>query len=644
MPNPELPGIRGFSQNTTSTPQLEDRQRAMYSGQLNPAVQHMYSLVLFDTRTGSVLQNGKLDPSESRRTAEFFFSVPPKTHEMVEPYATSIVPTQNGGKFIESHGSILKTVKLAGTTGLRPNPKRGQFRNIPVFGTAIDVLSDNLDILAGEGLLLQDRQIPEDEVTGYDDIIFLRNIFRFYSDIKERDRNAGDVVMLWRNAKDAEYWVVEPLEFQLKQDSNSPLTYNYNIQLKTLAKFDARILFFEEDPLELVRSTNRLFSRIQEYSQSIRRFALVVSTQITRLEGYGVFAMTQLVKPAIELLNGLALVKSTQTAFGERLTRTAKELNSQIDLALDKLEGEDLAPRYEIKRELIRGKVLSARLLTEPSLKANIASTLGNKRSRLVQAYNRSGGSFERSRNAPETGGSSTFLGNEPLTNTVSQSLVHEGEDIRAVAGRLLGDRGRWHVLVTLNDLKAPYISKAGGEGVLKPGEAILYPERTSSGVDSAGLVGGGNPSDKETEIADESLYGPLQQAYGRDLRLKSTSDASAGVDLTDLTINQSGDISTISGIPNVDQAIRIKFSTEAGELPVHPRFGARFPIGSKASNVAFNEFRIQTEATILSDKRVASIENLRFTTFGDAMVLNTNLRMLGTSEALNTSLALRRF
>ena len=92
-----------------------------------------------------------------------------------------------------------------------------------------------------------------------------------------------------------------------------------------------------------------------------------------------------------------------------------------------------------------------------------------------------------------------------------------------------------------------------------------------------------------------------------------------------------------------MDQAIRIKFSTEKGELPAHPYFGASFPIGSKMDSIAITDFKLNTEATLFSDPRVSSIQSLEYYVIGDTLILNTAVTLNDQADTLSTSFALRR-
>jgi hypothetical protein len=123
---------------------------------------------------------------------------------------------------------------------------------------------------------------------------------------------------------------------------------------------------------------------------------------------------------------------------------------------------------------------------------------------------------------------------------------------------------------------------------------------------------------------------------------LKSTL---TGTDeLTDLVLNQGGDLAAIQGTDNVQQAIRIKFMTERKELPAHPKFGAKYAIGRKATPSSFNELRINTLNTLASDTRIAQVRNLQFLSAGDKLAAKVDLVLINARGILSTSLALRRF
>lgn len=629
----------------------------LYTGSITPLLKKQYSIFLWDARNNRVVgsDNTKtldLNPKQAAAPAEFFFSVAPKVYEITDPFATQITPTQSSGKFVESHGSILKNIRIEGTTGARPDRKPGAFSDIPLVGTAIDQLINEVDPLlrnpvvsnsalqnAGNFNRLSDRAQKRttlsEELNGFEQIVFLRNIFRHYSDKKESREPSNNLVMIWYNGKDGDSWLVEPKEFRLFRDAQSPLTYKYSITFTTLAPFSA-ILAQDKDTLDEVFDPNVLFQRVQEYNRSLKRTFLLVSTQIRRLEGLGIFAQNSIMNPIINVIRGLGVIRATSTSFGARLRNNAQVLFSQLDEAIDLLSGtQGVEEQDALVRSLRRAQVTAARILAEPASKETVESDTNDRHSRYTSAYIEGGDSVLRSRIAPNVGSSASFIGNNLPTGRVAQAYVHVGEDIRAIAGRLLGNRSAWHILAALNKLSSPYISPDGRPGTLAYGDPILYPS-SDDGVADSSI----SPNDSDAETAKGfQPSGLVRQAYGRDIRLYSPEN---GVDLADIKVNQRGDMSSIVGIDNVEQGVIIKFSTEKGELPAHPTFGIQAPIGSKATPSAVNAFRIQTEATLLSDPRISSIKSLDFILEGDTLFVRADVVLQNQSDGLAAAVALR--
>jgi hypothetical protein len=624
--------------STTISVSEETKKAAWDTGPISEALKTQYSIYIHNTTTNSVESSPSfldLDPAGSS-PAEYFFSVAPRVTELSEPYTTTITPTQRGGKFVESHGSIIKNLRIQGTTGVRPNrgPRGGEAGTIPIVGQAIGDLAQQFRL--GD----RRRQAQSGEKTGFTDITFLRNIFRAYSDIKENDEFSNNIVMIFQNNKDNDSWIVEPIDFKVTRSSKSPLAYDYAITLKTLAPKEAILRGDADDPLSRILNVQRVFSRVQEFNQSLRRTFLIVSTQIRRLEGLGVFAQTQIMAPIINVTRGLGVIRSTGSNFGRALRRNAQTLAENLDEAIDLLTG---APGVEeqdaLVRSLRRARITASRILVEPGVRETAGGESADRHDRFARAYVAAQDRVDITTRAPDVGGSRTYLGNERNSSKLAQGTVHKDEDIRSAAGRLLGDRSRWQILATVNGLKTPYFTADGAGDTLAFGEPILFPVSTG-GV--GGTINTSSVSDEETAGDDQGTLGPVQHAYGRDLRLKSVPVSASGVAYTDFNVNQKGDLSTVVGTPNVTQGILLKFSTEKGELVPHANYGAQFPIGSKATPRAINDFRSQTEAIILSDSRVSRIANLDFIVDGDTILAQVSVVLLDAATSLNLFVPVR--
>lgn len=96
------------------------------------------------------------------------------------------------------------------------------------------------------------------------------------------------------------------------------------------------------------------------------------------------------------------------------------------------------------------------------------------------------------------------------------------------------------------------------------------------------------------------------QTSFGRDLMVRRQNDGTY-----DLVRNNNGDVASVTGVPNISQAVELKFVVLKGQLPLHPWYGADMGIGVKGSVEALAQHRLAVEQTILSDTRVKAVRDL---------------------------------
>lgn len=606
--------------DTVSSP-LREEGKTTFTAEL----QKYYSIFLWDLERQEVPTDARLDPSGTRPTAEFFFTMPPQSIELAEPFTTKVISTQNGGKYVESHGSIYKMLSISGTTGLRPN--KGAPNEIPLLNTS------NFENLIDPGALRP--RIDPKEVTGLDNVHFLRNIFRRYSDFKHVGRK---VIMIWRNAKDDDYWVVEPENFKLVKGKESPLTYKYAIQLKGISPFEAT-LTLPADPLNIFDEVSSRSARVQGYLQALNDSFLVIATNINRIKAAGYFAVDLVTGPLISVLSGLAAVNNANRSVVKGFKQAIVEADSRLKEAVEALEaslepvgatGATVDRRSPILRALRRSIITLSRLRAERFVQNSTGAVAS-------QAGNNVIGTFIN-----PSASRSGITARQELPNRVREATLNRGETIGNVAKRLLGTSARWHEIAILNSLSAPYTSDSPTlvPGVLAPGDRFLYPS-SEDGTDPFAIAPINPAGSQDSFTSALSRSGEIAtQAFGRDIRLETSSD----IDLSNFGISQSGDLDTVVGTANVEQALKIKFITEQGTLLMHPQFGALFAIGSKADAASFNTFRVNVVATMKSDPRISEVEYAKFLVVGDVLLLEARVKLNQTNDYVNTTFALRRF
>jgi hypothetical protein len=236
----------------------------------------------------------------------------------------------------------------------------------------------------------------------------------------------------------------------------------------------------------------------------------------------------------------------------------------------------------------------------------------------------------------PVTSGSPLNVENIRLPSSSVEEEILRGENIRQLAKRTTGNEANWKKIALINDLKAPYLAPSASDGVLPFGGKIIIP-RESSDLDAESKVGAIVNTD-----ADQQALSPILRQYGRDLKLASIGGTSPSV--SDVEVNQRGDLAIIEGTPNVEQALNIKMSTEQGELATHSTFGAKYPIGSKfPGRVRVQEFSLNVQRTLRQDPRIREIKSIDIEADADVLSVKTKLALAGSDIKLPVSFVTRR-
>lgn len=164
-------------------------------------------------------------------------------------------------------------------------------------------------------------------------------------------------------------------------------------------------------------------------------------------------------------------------------------------------------------------------------------------------------------------------------------ALTRVGDTLQAIALRELGDAARWPELISYNDLVPPFLvddPSLAARGVLVTGSALLVPAATMAA--------------QQTDP---------DAVYGTDVALDKYGRVSVTAD---------GDFDTVSGLPNLKQAISHRLDTERLELIFHPDYGgdARRLIGLVNGPTRGLVGARAARATVEKDPRVARVQKAR--------------------------------
>ncbi len=543
---------------------------------------------------------------------EFRFPMNPQSIQLEEPAAVTVIPTQDGGQYIEHQGQIYKNLSIKGTTGLRPNKNKGGI--IPVT--------------------LNNAGQPGVERTGFDDLIDLMNLFRVYWALKRNIEFAHRIAMVWQNGREGEFFIVEPINFRTDRDAASPLTTSYEISLRTIERLDiSEFLTGPTDSVIKRSAFQKVFAKIDRTRKQLADALARVQGNIDALLSRGARIFTRILRPANDVLDALAGIVSTTNRVVEIPRALISDVVDNIDALTIELEDAAISfsnngisdqfsdakqALHDVKRALIR--IFGIDELFSSSEEPKI-----RKKSK---AY------FNSIIGIKDSGGDDLDLDNAIAGNSLSEAVVNGGDNIRKLAKRLLGSSGKWKQLVIVNNLKPPYISESGdGVDVLRPGDFIKFP--SFSPKDQTGVA--------QTSTGKRKTLSETEEAFGRDIKI-SIPSSSIGTNVFDFADGESGDLETIEGLDNMAQAVRIKFETERGELPLHRTFGIKLPIGIKfAGASSFIEFQIGARASILADRRISDIGSFSVTAEGNTMRINSSILLNGFSRALPLDFDVRR-
>ena len=260
------------------------------------------------------------------------------------------------------------------------------------------------------------------------------------------------------------------------------------------------------------------------------------------------------------------------------------------------------------------------------------------------------------------------------------------GLTIEAIAARYLKDPQRWLEIVTLNNLKDPYIDEDGfqlpllsnasgrqitvgdnfdlylGQRVLlqsstqlPTARAILNIERLSDTsflitLDGVPNLDGFLLADKAylqaylpgTVNSQQKIFIPSDLALPDDPNIIIPSAASGDplsglskvdwllTDTGDLAVNNFGDLRYSYGMTNIMQALKIKFGTSQGTMLLHPEFGLGIKPGTANSTVRLKDLSTQINNMIIADPRFAGVSNLQLILQGPALSMNVGVYLAG--------------
>lgn len=194
------------------------------------------------------------------------------------------------------------------------------------------------------------------------------------------------------------------------------------------------------------------------------------------------------------------------------------------------------------------------------------------------------------------------------------QIRVKVGDTLRIIAARELHDVTKWAQLAELNNLRPPYIIDS-----VNPNDRIKYTL----------IYGDWLKLPISTTIENKRVY--AEELFGSDIQLNKDGDFNI--------IN--GDLTTLTGISNLDQALRLRLKTEVGELIAHLTYGCNIStilglkntIVSQLMGIGFVRLALRQET------RINKILRMSANVTGDVLEIKATLIPVSYNTSIDLNL-----
>jgi len=190
---------------------------------------------------------------------------------------------------------------------------------------------------------------------------------------------------------------------------------------------------------------------------------------------------------------------------------------------------------------------------------------------------------------------------------------VQQNDTLQAIAARELNDASRWATLIAINGLTYPYLT---GDPTLASPTVLLYGQLITVPAAQA----------QPTATTDPT------EVFGTDFELDNSGNL----------LVSGGDLQTVSGIANLEQALSHRINTELRELIFHLPYGCgvRATLG-KANGPTTGLLGAAYVATACrADPRVAAVQSSNVTVTGDqTAVIATIQPIVGAPVDVSTAL-----
>lgn len=530
-----------------------------------------------------------LDTREERPLSVHVMVLNPVRYELTEPHVSTLTATAANTIVDESYGILQRQISLEGTFGASAKKATG------FIGAQ------------GEGQPL----------SGHEHFRHLRDMFRRYSELKKDAEVAPFIRLIFHALRDDDHFVIAQPTFTTPRDAKrARMHYEYRVQavaiadastISKLRREDAGgdaidgISSFARDIGEAFNDARAAFAEVNAVLGEIRRKAgnlqsvMVQAAQFINAVGAFVAGTASLIRYPIQLA----------ATMSEQIADAADTIAFALD---DATEG----TAAEAARSLRRMEVAFDRIASFPDRFADdplapLARLFSGERRLTEQDMNdRTAGATIGTRPRVTAGSEGRAGVTYGEFSGVSEVRITAVDSIDSLASRY---RVPAEAIIVINDLRPPYIVPGGGPGFRGPGDTLLIPTRSGTGVNGPLAVAAAD----DTARAEDALYGV-------DLRLDPELLAVNLLDIVENEVNDPYDAELVRGLDNVVQGTAITINTERGTSVFLPDVGIRRSVGKRGTVQHVLLAALNLRDGILSDPRIEGIRESKIELVGDVL------------------------
>lgn len=621
--------------------------------------------------------------STSKGLFSYLFPIilPPSSISVSEPFTVEATPSMGGGLYVEENGIVQRRISLRGTTGFRP-------RRLPVrAGFAFPAVLDSDQKSFSREL----PQLVPDKISGQRHIQYLQDaVFRTYADLKQDPITSADTVLIFHNPRERESWLVVPQEFSIDQDSSSPVTYRYSIDLLAVDRADRVKADFSEDKglLESLKDTLHTIQKAIDLAtgaiQDLTAIAADIKSVVNSIDDI-LDSAVAVVDAATDFVNGVTELIETPFTFVEStvdmIETGVAHAHAWIEQGAAVLETTVLFPEH-VRQKFqtlqdsmeIFGSVPEAyersvdtvmRLLREKqesrrSLSVDRKASAINRGSPGAMAAYENLGTQLTAGDALSSSGQVTAGSLIRKYRSAREITVSQGDTLASLAAQHMGDARLWQYIAVLNGLKPPFVDHQAnrpltggtGAGSVVTGRAsgadrLPFPQAV--GVGSKLMI----PTNQRTTLdmpltpvlGVSRTADPEDRYLGTDYQLEAVGgNYGYSRELYDIPIDTEGggvDLSRISGVNNLSQAVIVRLLTERGHDPLYTNLGIQRIVSLNHTPTDIEIARFRVIDALAADARVSRVKTVRFEQGSpdngrsyDSLIVDLQLGIRGFAES----------